>query len=128
MKAVLWYLREKKGWTVWANDTGRFTGKGTYGTPGTADIIGWAPVTACFLLAAGERTGIAHGCKVPRFVAVECKVGSDKVRPKQAKFLEEVRKAGGIALVVRLPKSQCSSDLGAKLAVREAVEEAKSNA
>jgi len=124
VKAVLWYLREKKGWTVWANDTGRFTGKGTYGTPGTADIVGWAPVSYLSVARGGSMV-FARACKLPRFVAVECKVGGDKLRAKQAKFLEEVREAGGIALVVRLPKSKLGSDLEAKLAVREAVEEAE---
>jgi hypothetical protein len=36
-----------------------------------------------------------------RFVACECKVGSNTTTPNQAAFLDRIRAAGGVALVVR---------------------------
>lgn len=52
-------------------------------TKGVSDIIGFKK---------GEGA---------RFVAIEVKVGKDKLSPEQVTFLESVEKAGGIALVIR---------------------------
>lgn len=51
------------------------------GLPGSSDIIGIMP-----------------GGK---FLAVEVKVGRDRLRPEQEGFLENVRRLGGTALVVK---------------------------
>lgn len=36
-----------------------------------------------------------------RFVGVEIKTGSDRVRPDQQKYLDRIKASGGLALVVR---------------------------
>lgn len=36
-----------------------------------------------------------------RFIAIEVKVGKDRISPEQAVFIEEVKKAGGVSLVAR---------------------------
>jgi hypothetical protein len=51
-------------------------------TPGVSDIIGFH-----------KKTGV--------FVAVEIKAGKDKLSPYQERFLADVKKAGGVAMVVR---------------------------
>jgi len=119
VNAVIWYLREKMGWTVWANDVGRFTGKGVYGKAGTPDIIGYEKIEAIFIRARGQLVALAHGVPVARFIGVECKVGKDVLRPKQERFLKKLRSSGGLAMVVRLPKSSLGSDSEAKKAVKE---------
>lgn len=51
-------------------------------SPGVSDIIGFH-----------KRTGI--------FIAVEIKAGKDKLSPYQERFLEDVKNAGGISMVIR---------------------------
>jgi hypothetical protein len=51
-------------------------------TPGISDIIGFHKKTACF-------------------IAVEIKIPPDKLSDHQVEFLEAVRRAGGIGVVIR---------------------------
>ena len=63
----------------------------TYGLgEGTADLVGWLPITVTPALL-GKRLSV--------FVAVEVKTPGTATTKKQIAFLEAVRKAGGIALV-----------------------------
>jgi len=76
----------RSGCVVWRNNTGALTDATgrlvRYGLcKGSADIIGIAP----------------DG----RFLAVECKTATGRVRPEQVQFLDAVRKAGGLAGVAR---------------------------
>jgi len=57
--------------------------------PGGSDIIGWRTITAT----AGQR--------VAQFVAVEVKTASGRVSSAQQQFLDQVRAAGGYAVVAR---------------------------
>jgi Holliday junction resolvase len=40
------------------------------------------------------------GCYLGQFFAIECKAGSNKPTPLQEKNLSEIRRAGGISMVV----------------------------
>lgn len=59
---------------------------------GSSDLIGFSVVTI---------TPEMVGRTVAIFSAVECKAAGGRVRPEQANFIEQVRKAGGIAGVAR---------------------------
>lgn len=77
-----------KGWHVWRQnssglwDPTKKVFRRNSSTPGISDIIGF-----------NRSTG--------QFIAVEVKVGRDKLRPEQERFLADVAKAGGVAAVVR---------------------------
>lgn len=75
----------KNGWFLWANTVGMATVVGGrrlhFGAAGQADIIG--------------TSNSGH------FVAIECKVGAEPLRPEQLKWLYEVYGRLGIAVVVR---------------------------
>lgn len=62
---------------------------------GTADLIGWTPVTI---------TQDMIGCKIAVFTAIETKrtVGG-RASTDQLNFIEQVRRAGGIAGVANTP-------------------------
>lgn len=60
--------------------------------PGGSDLIGWTPVIV---------TPDMVGKPVAVFTAVENKTSSGKATSAQANFIEQVRKAGGIAGVCR---------------------------
>lgn len=97
-------------WATWAtllrNNTGTFMtldgsrmvqaglGKGTF------DFIGWKSV---------EITPDMIGKKVAIFTAVEGKAGDGQLSPEQTNFLIQVRRAGGIAFVVRSENTVPSS-------------------
>lgn len=51
-------------------------------TPGISDIIGFH-----------KKTG--------QFIACEIKVGKDKLSPFQERFLSDVKKAGGVSMVIK---------------------------
>ena len=101
------WLNAQHGVLVWATATGRFTGRGVYGTPGVADIVGWKlthyPVFGGPPL--DERLAIdcveARTLTCPRFLAVECKVGKDELSPAQKSFREEAEAAGVLYFVAR---------------------------
>lgn len=59
---------------------------------GGSDLIGWSTVTI---------TPEMVGRTVAIFSAVECKAAGGRVSEEQANFIEQVRKAGGIAGVAR---------------------------
>lgn len=59
---------------------------------GSSDLIGWCPVVV---------TEAMVGRTLAVFCAVEGKVGRRTVTPEQARFLEAVRAAGGLAVVAR---------------------------
>ena len=62
------------------------------GMVGVSDLVGWRQTT----------DGIhPAGPLVPRFVALEIKIGKDALSPEQAAFLQRVRGAGGIGLEIR---------------------------
>lgn len=60
--------------------------------PGSSDLIGWRSVTV---------TPDMVGQKVAVFTAPEVKTATGGARPDQVRFMEAVRKAGGIAGIVR---------------------------
>ncbi|WP_167855506.1 VRR-NUC domain-containing protein [Hymenobacter fodinae] len=82
-KALL-VLLTLEGCTVWRqNNAGVFDNtlqvwRAGSSNPGISDILGYHRATG-------------------RFLAIEVKVGKDKLRPEQITFLEEVRRAGGFA-------------------------------
>jgi predicted RNA-binding protein (virulence factor B family) len=87
VRAVLAYLAVL-GVFAWRNNTGMYTvhenGRTRhirYGRRGSGDVLGVAP----------------DG----RFLSVECKTFTGKLRPEQIEFMELVKDAGGLALVVR---------------------------
>jgi hypothetical protein len=83
--AALHYL-QFRGVFCWRNNTGSYKPEGTdrfikYGYRGSADILGI------------DVQG--------RFWAVECKAGKGKLSSYQEAFLEEIRRRGGVGIVVR---------------------------
>jgi hypothetical protein len=96
------WLLQQPGVFVFAVDTGRFTGKGCYGTPGVPDLVGWAvqsiSIEASALLPSWIR---CYDAEVPRFLAVECKVGKDDLTPAQKEFRKVAEKAGVLYFVAR---------------------------
>lgn len=76
-----------------------------FGFEGCADILGWVdhcrypagePFDTHSNPIACDGTGMYH---VPRFLAIECKRPGEEPSPAQAAFLEQVRQAGGLAIV-----------------------------
>jgi hypothetical protein len=65
----------------------------TYGLcTGSSDLIGWNPV---------QITDKHVGTRLPIFTALEVKSARGRVTPEQAHFIAAVRRANGIAAVVR---------------------------
>ncbi len=62
---------------------------------GSSDLIGWTPK---------KVTPEMVGKTVAVFTAIEVKTEKGRVTPEQVQFIEQVRKAGGIAGVVRSPE------------------------
>ena len=81
----------QSGYFVWRNNTGAMPWRDRYGQEkfmrfgkvGSSDILGISP--------AG------------RFVAIECKDKS-KATEKQLEFLEEIKRRGGIGLIIHSPE------------------------
>lgn len=77
-----------KGYHVWRQNNGgvydpvKKVFRRNSSTPGVSDIIGFH-----------KKTGV--------FVAVEIKAGKDKLSAYQERFLADIKKAGGFAMVVR---------------------------
>ncbi len=67
------------------------------GMQGVSDLIGWKSVKY------SERVGVMYDNDkvIPHFVALEIKVGRDKLSPLQKAFLDQVKEAGGIAYEIR---------------------------
>ena len=63
--------------------------------PGSADLIGWRTVTI---------TPDMVGKQVTVFASVEVKSPWGRVKPEQQNWLEQVTKAGGLAVVARSPE------------------------
>ncbi len=59
---------------------------------GSSDLIGWTTI---------EVTPDMVGKKIAIFTAVEVKTSSGRVSEQQVNFIEQVRKAGGIAGIAR---------------------------
>ena len=100
------WLNTRPGVLVWATATGRFTGKSVYGTPGVPDLVGWRRTDfPIFGPPLDERLAIdcveAATRKLARFVAVECKVGKDKLREAQQDFRTLAEEAGALYFVAR---------------------------
>ena len=72
---------------------GRFVQFGLH--PGSADLIGWRTVTI---------TPDMIGKQIAVFASVEVKTQDGRVRPDQQNWLEQVKKAGGLAVVARSPE------------------------
>lgn len=76
------------GFHVWRQNNGgvydptRKVFRANSSTPGIADIIGYH-----------RKTG--------QFIACEIKAGKDRLSAEQDRFLDGVRKAGGVAMVIR---------------------------
>ena len=62
------------------------------GNPGGADLIGWRSVLI---------TPDMVGQRIAQFVSVEVKTPKGTVRPEQQVWADNVRKAGGIAVIAR---------------------------
>lgn len=77
-----------KGYVVWRQNNGgifdptKKVFRRNSSTPGISDIIGYHKATA-------------------QFLAVEIKVGRDKLSEEQTRFLASVKASGGLALVIR---------------------------
>ena len=68
---------------------------------GVPDLIGWRTLVDITRLErvvgpSGGETGSMETTKRAQFLAVECKVGRDKLRPAQAAFRKECEDAGGL--------------------------------
>jgi hypothetical protein len=76
----------KLGYVCWRQNNVAVCDKGQFrrfvGLRGVSDVIGF------------------HA-KKGRFLAVEIKVGRDRLSPEQEKFLDAVNRAGGVGVVVR---------------------------
>lgn len=81
---------------------GRFVQFGLH--PGSADLIGWRTVTI---------TPDMVGKQIAVFVSVEVKTQDGRVRPDQQNWLEQVQKAGGLAVVARSPEQAAKFFSGA---------------
>jgi len=73
--------------------TGRFVQFGL--NPGSADLIGWRTITI---------TPEMVGKPVAVFASVEVKTDTGRVKPEQQNWLEQVKKAGGLAVIARSPE------------------------
>lgn len=102
VRAILAYLRTRPDVTAWRCNSGMAMmrrGKTEqfmpvrFGVPGMSDIIGWKTVVAgCDY----------NGCveeRFPRFLAIEAKREGQRPSPTQSAFLDQVRRAGGLAVV-----------------------------
>lgn len=85
------FLNARRGVLVWATATGRFTGKGCFGTPGVADLAGWL-----------EQPILPTGPLLAALIVlVECKVADDDLTPAQKEFGRRATAAGAIYFLVR---------------------------
>lgn len=75
-------ILDMKGYEVWRNNNLAVRGRTFNGRRGVSDITGFH-----------RSTG--------KFIACEVKAGKDRLTVDQAYFLDGVRKAGGIAIVVK---------------------------
>jgi hypothetical protein len=81
-------ILDLKGWYVWRQNNGgvydpvKKIFRSNSSTPGISDILGFH-----------KKTG--------QFIACEIKVGKDKLSPYQERFLDQVKRAGGLAIVIR---------------------------
>lgn len=96
MRRVM-YALSQAGATVFRNNIGVAKypdgSRVKYGLcPGSSDIIGWTPITI---------TPDMVGSKIAVFTAVEVKTARGRTAFNQVNFLERLRKAGGIARIVR---------------------------
>ena len=73
------------------DSTGRWVRYGCF-SPGGADLLGWQSVTI---------TPDMVGKKVAIFCAIETKREGGRIKPEQQNFIDQVKKAGGIAGIVR---------------------------
>jgi hypothetical protein len=77
---------QRAGYVCWRQNNVAVCDKGQFrrfvGLKGVSDVIGFE-----------KGTG--------RFLAVEIKVGRDRLSPEQEKFLDAVNRAGGVGVVVR---------------------------
>jgi hypothetical protein len=85
------------GATVFRNNTGqlpdRFGRMVQFGLcKGSSDLIGWRSIVV---------TPEMVGKRLALFLALEVKTASGPIRPEQKIFIDNVRKAGGLAGVVR---------------------------
>lgn len=88
------------GLRLFRNNTGGMTDKNgqfvRFGLhPGSADLIGWRTVTI---------TPEMVGKPVAVFASVEVKTETGRVKPEQQNWLDQVTKAGGLAVVARSPE------------------------
>lgn len=83
---VIAFCEKVPGLRLSRNHSGMTRSFKRYGcfSPGGSDLIGWMR----------EHHGIAQ------FVAIEVKAPGEKATPEQERFLDDVRRAGGIAGVV----------------------------
>ena len=71
------------------------------GMQGVSDLIGWSVRRVHLSDVCTDRRCDLHVVAFPRFVALEIKVGRDKLSPLQKAFLDQVKEAGGIAYEIR---------------------------
>lgn len=94
VKAVLDYLRFVRRWPAWRNNTGAVrVGRRLirFGEVGAADVLG--------ILPAG-RYPLLDPTTAGRLLAVEVKRPGNRPTPAQLAWLDMVREAGAVALVV----------------------------
>jgi hypothetical protein len=96
-QAIRLALGTHPGIKVFRNNVGAFKAPDgrviRYGLiTGSGDLIGWRTVTI---------TPDMVGTRIAQFVSVEVKTPKGVVRPEQAVWADNVRKAGGIAVIAR---------------------------
>lgn len=85
-------LGKRKNVRLFRNNVGQIGGLSFGLCVGSSDLIGFQSVTV---------TPEMVGQKIAVFTAIEVKTQKGKVSPAQAKFVEMVRKFGGIGAIVR---------------------------
>ena len=89
LKAACVEFLKLGGHAAWPNNTGAFTG----------EYKGKTRFVRFSVKGASDVFGVLK--PMGRFIAAECKVGRDKLRPEQVEFMEAIRSVGGIVVEVR---------------------------
>ena len=95
------------GCTVWRVETaGAWVGRQIHREGDTVTLANARMLMTGLCKGGADILGIHHG--TGRFLAVEVKTAKGRTTPEQDRFLEAVRKAGGIAGVARSPAEALS--------------------
>lgn len=99
MRAIMIAVSEH-GCTVWRNNTGTaYQGRTIHKSDGQVTLADSRPITFGLCVGSADIIGIRHSDG--RFIAIEVKTGKGRATPEQQRFIEHVRKAGGLAGIAR---------------------------